>query len=225
MNAGTVLPGQVQDRPLEQLRGRERLQYTRRRIRAYLKVLLTEPSKLSLYPTLRLLPFFALSGMALAMLADMTVPGPGLGPGFYAFTLVLLLFALGAGMTAAVFVVALEPIRSRREWHLASIQTEAGYAAFRYRRHPRRGNYQLVDLGTTHLGAGLGFAQVVPYLVDKLGDEPMHLTAATAKLVRVYEQQSFRAEEGNRRWPFRNYQFPMTRPATVASPVDPSLDL
>lgn len=31
MNAGTVLPGEVQDRPLEQQRSRERLYYTGRR--------------------------------------------------------------------------------------------------------------------------------------------------------------------------------------------------
>ncbi len=77
MNAGVVLPGEVQDRPLEQLRGRERLQYTGRRIEAYLMVLLTEPSKLGLYPTLRLLPFFAVGGMALAVIVDVAIPGPG----------------------------------------------------------------------------------------------------------------------------------------------------
>lgn len=141
-----MLPGQVQDRPLEQLRGRERWRYTWRRIRAYLNVLLTEPSKLSLYPALQLLPLFALGGMTLALIADVTAPGPRLGLGFYVVTLVVLLIALGAVMTAAVALVALEPIRGRREWQLASIQTEAGYAAFRYRRHPRRGGYQLVEL-------------------------------------------------------------------------------
>lgn len=127
-------------------------------------------------------------------------------------------------MTAAAALVALEPIRGRREWQLASIQTEAGYAAFRYRRRPRRGGYQLVDLWTTHRGAGLGFGRAVPYLVDKLGDEPMHLTAATAKLARVYAQHGFGAEKGNRRWPFRNYQIPMTRPAGATTPDDPSVD-
>ncbi len=94
MKAGRVLHGQVQDRPLAQLRGRERLQYTWRRIRAYLNVLLTEPSKLGLYPTLRLLPLFALGGTALAMLADATAPGPRLGLGFYVLTLLVLLIAL-----------------------------------------------------------------------------------------------------------------------------------
>ncbi len=224
MNPGLVLPGEVQDRPLEQLRGRERLQYTWRRIRAYLNVLLTEPSKLGLYPTLRLLPLFALGGMALAMFVDVTAPGPRLGLGFYVLTLLVLLIALGAVMTAAAALVALEPIRGRRAWHLASIQTDAGYAAFRYRRHPGRGGYQLVDLWTTHRGAGLGFGQVVPYLVDKLGDEPMYLTAATAKLASVYEQHGFRAE-GKGPWPFRNYQIPMTRPgATVANRGDLAVD-
>jgi len=116
------------------------------------------------------------------------------------------------------------PIRGRRGWQLASIQTEAGYASFRYRRHARRGGYQLVDLWTTDRGAGLGFGQVVPYLVDKLGDKPMHLTAATARLASVYEQHGFRAE-GKGPWPFRNYQIPMTRPgATVANPDDLSVD-
>ena len=66
---------------------------------------------------------------------------------------------------------------------------------------------------------------MVPYLVDKLGNEPMHLRAATAKLAKVYEQHGFRAEGGNRSWTFRNYQIPMTPPlATVAAPNDPSVD-
>ncbi len=127
-------------------------------------------------------------------------------------------------MTAAVAAIALEPIRGRREWHLASIQTEAGYAVFRYRRHPRRGGHQLVDLWTTRRGAKVGFGRIVPYLVGKLGDEPMHLTAATAKLASVYAQHGFRAEEGNRRWPFRNYQIPMSRPVGATTPDDPSVD-
>jgi len=40
------------------------------------------------------------------MIADLTVPGPPLGLGFYVFTLVVLLTALGAVMTAAVAGVA-----------------------------------------------------------------------------------------------------------------------
>lgn len=137
----------------------------------------------------------------------------------------MLVFLLSVVVTAAVAIVALDPIRRRRAWHLASIQTDADYAAFRYRRHPRRDGYQLVDLWTTNRGAGLGFGRIVPYLVDTLGNEPMHLTAATAKLAKVYEQQGFQAEGGNRSWPFRNYQIPMTRPsATVATAGDQSGD-
>ena len=106
-----------------------------------------------------------------------------------------------------------------------SIQTDAGFAACRYRRHPRGDGYQLVDLWTTNRGAGLGFGRIVPYLVDKLGNEGMHLSAATAKLATIYEQHGFRAEGGNGGWPFRNYQIPMTRPgASVAAPDDPSVD-
>ena len=137
----------------------------------------------------------------------------------------MLLFLLSVVVTAAVAIVALDPIRDRRVWHLASIQTDAGFAAFRYRRHPRRHGYQLVDLWTTNRGAGLGFGRILPHLIDKLGNEAMHLTAATAKLAKVYEQQGFQAEGGNRSWPFRNYQIPMTRPsATVAAPDHPSVD-
>ena len=44
--------GAVADRPLTQLRGRQRLQSAHRRISAYLNVLLTEPAKLGIYPTL-----------------------------------------------------------------------------------------------------------------------------------------------------------------------------
>ncbi len=163
--------------------------------------------------------------MAQAVIVDVAIPGPGLDLGFYVLTLVVLLIALGAVMTAAAAGIALEPIRGRREWHLASIQTEAGYAAFRYRRHPRRGGHQLVDLWTTRPGAGLGFRKLVPYLVGKLGDEPMYLTSATAKLVSVYAQHGFRAEEGNRRRPFWNYEIPMIRPgATVANSDDRRVD-
>ena len=90
------------------------------------------------------------------MVMDAALPGPRLDLGFYVFTLLAFLALLSVLVTAAVAAVALEPIR-RRAWHLASIQTDAGYAAFRYRRHPRRAGYQLVDLWTTNRGAGLGF--------------------------------------------------------------------
>jgi len=90
------------------------------------------------------------------MVMDAALPGPRLDLGFYVFTpLLVFLFLLSVVVTAAVAVAALVPIRSRRAWHLASIQTDAGYAAFRYRRHPRRVGYQLVDLSTTNRGAGL----------------------------------------------------------------------
>ena len=192
--------GVVEDRPLTQLRGSQRLQYVARRISAYLNVLLTEPAKLGIYPALRLLPFFALGGLVPAMVVDVTLAGTRLDLGFYVFTpLLVLLFLLSVVVSAAVAIVALDPIRSRGAWHLASIQTDAGFAAFRYRRHPRRDGYQLVDLWTTNRGAGLGFGRIVPYLIDKLG--------------------------GNRSWPFRNYQIPMTRlSASVAAPDDPSVD-
>jgi len=160
------------------------------------------------------------------MVVDVTLAGTRLDLRFYVFIpLLMFLFLLSVVVSAAVAIVALDPIRDRRVWHLASIQTDAGYAAFRYRRHPRGDGYQLVDLWTTNRGAGLGFGRIVPYLVVKLGNEPMHLTAATARLAKVYERHGFQAQGGNSSWPFRNYQIRMTRPsATVAAPDDLSVD-
>jgi len=78
--------GAIEDRPLTELRGSQRLRYATRRISAYLNVVLTEPAKLGIYPTLRLLPFFALGGLVPAMVVDATLPGPRLDLGFYLFT-------------------------------------------------------------------------------------------------------------------------------------------
>ncbi len=214
--------GSVQDRPLDQLHGRERLRYTGRRMRAHLNVLLIEPRKLGIYPSLYLLPVIILVGLGSAFVLDVVLPGPRLGVGFFLITGVVLLVLLVVAIAGVVALFGLEPICGRQAWQLTTIQTDVGHAAFRHRLDPDRGSYELADLWTINRGAKLGFGRIVPYLVDKLGDEPMHLTAATAKLARVYEEHGFRPKGARHgwplhSWPFRNYRIPMTRPPQPAT--------
>ncbi len=125
-------------------------------MRAYLNVLLTEPWKLGIYPSLCLLPVVILAGLGSAFVLDVVLPGPRLGLGFFLITGVVLLALLVVAIAGVVALFGLEPIRGRQAWQLTTIQTDAGYAAFRYRLDPDRGGYELVDLWTTNRGANLG---------------------------------------------------------------------
>lgn len=211
-SAGQVV---VRHRSVESIKGRERVRYARVRMRAWWQ-LAHEPSRLGIYPLLRIwAPVYgALS--VLFLVVGMLVPE--LRVMFLATALLTVVMMVLVLPIVLVLVIGLAAVWGRSAWRILEAERDGVYAAFRSRPHRKRPGYYLEDLWSTHPGSGLGFSVVVPAIVAERGHEPLHLLAATPKLVEKYAAFGFqRTGRGSRRPP--NYVVPMTRPAdTDTSP-------